>query len=137
MVPIEGTALSEAALPAAQSLASKCGAKLSLVRVVRWAVQAYPYTLPDAYLPQLDEELEASAKAYLRRKQEEAKGVDVNAFVVRGAIADGLLDFVDKEAVDLIVMTTHARGGLARAALGSVADRVLQGPAPVLLIRPE
>jgi nucleotide-binding universal stress UspA family protein len=34
-------------------------------------------------------------------------------------------------------MTTHARGGFARAALGSTADRLLQGKAPVLLVRPE
>jgi len=136
MTPLDGTPLSEAALPDAMALASKLGARLSLVRVVRWAVQAYPYTLPDVYIPQVDDELEAGAKAYLRQKEAAAKSVNVSAFVVRGAIADGLLDFIDKEAVDLVVMTTHARGGLARAALGSVADRVLQGPAPVLLIRP-
>jgi nucleotide-binding universal stress UspA family protein len=136
MTPLDGTPLSEAALPDATALASKLGARLSLVRVVRWAVQAYPYTLPDAYVPQVDDELEAGAKAYLRQQEAAVKGVDVSAFVVRGAIADGLLDFIDKEAVDLVVMTTHARGGLARAALGSVADRVLQSPAPVLLIRP-
>jgi len=34
-------------------------------------------------------------------------------------------------------MTSHARAGLARAVLGSVADRMLQGHAPVLLVRPE
>jgi nucleotide-binding universal stress UspA family protein len=136
MTPLDGSPLSEAALPHAAALASKLSARLSLVRVVQWAVQAYPYTLPDAYIPQVDDELEAGAKAYLRQKEAEAKGVDVSAFVVRGAIADGLLDFIDKESADLVVMTTHARGGLARAALGSVADRLLQGPVPVLLIRP-
>ena len=61
---------------------------------------------------------------------------DVEAFVVRGAIAAGLLDFIDQHKIDLVVMTTHARKGLARAALGSVADRVLQGNAPVLLLNP-
>ena len=136
MTPLDGTPLSEAALPEAEALASKLRARLSLVRVVQWAVQAYPYTLPGAYIPQVDEELEAGAKAYLQQKEAEVKGVDVSAFVVRAAIADGLLGFIDKEAVDLVVMTTHARGGLARAALGSVADRILQGSAPVLLIRP-
>jgi len=136
MTPLDGAPLSEAALPDATVLASKLGARLSLVRIVQWAVQAYPYTLPDAYIPQVDDEIEAGATAYLRQKEADVRGIDVSAFVVRGAIADGLLDFIEKEAVDLVVMTTHARGGLARAALGSVADRVLQGLAPVLLIRP-
>jgi hypothetical protein len=32
-------------------------------------------------------------------------------------------------------MTTHGRGGMLRAALGSVTDRLLGGPAPVLIVR--
>jgi nucleotide-binding universal stress UspA family protein len=136
MIPLDGSPHSEAALPLAQSLAGATNARMSLVRGVQWAVQAYPYTLPDAYIPQVDDELEMSARAYLQRKESEIGGTDVRAFVVRGAVADGLIDFAEKEAVDIVVMSTHARSGLARAALGSVADRMLQGPAPVLLIRP-
>lgn len=137
LAPLDGSELGEAALPVATMMARKTGARLSLVRAVRWAVQAYPYTLPDAYVPQVDEELEAAAKAYLNKQQDALRGEDVSAFVVRGAIAEGLIEFIDREAVDLVVMTTHARTGLARMALGSVADRMLQGAAPVLLIRPE
>ncbi len=136
MAPLDGSPLAEAALPAATMLAEKTGARLSLVRAVRWAVQAYPYSLPDAYVPQVDEELEAGAKAYLRKQQDALKGAQTQAFVVRGAIAEGLIEFIDREGVDFVVMTTHARTGLARMALGSVADRMLQGGAPVLLIRP-
>lgn len=136
MTPIDGSDLSEKALPVARQLATAAGAKLSLVRAVRWAVQAYPYTLPDQYLPQVDEELEKGAKEYLaKQRQAQSDGLDVEAFVVRGGIADGIIDFAEEKEVDLIVMTTNARKGLARAALGSVADRVLQGPAPVLLLR--
>jgi nucleotide-binding universal stress UspA family protein len=138
MVPLDGSPLSEEALPVAQVIAKALGARLSLVRSVRWAVQAYPYSLPDAYIPQIDEEMEAGAKVYLRRMEEGLKGkVDVDAFVVRGAVADGLMDVAEKQAVDLVVMTTHARTGIARAALGSTADRMLQGLAPVMLVRPE
>lgn len=136
MVPIDGSPLSERALPVSIDLATKANARLSLVRALRWAVQAYPYTLPDAYVPQIDDELEKGAKEYLQlRKAEIPKDVKAEAFVVRGAIADGLIDFADQQHVDLVVMTTHARKGLKRAALGSVADRMLQGPAPVLLLR--
>jgi nucleotide-binding universal stress UspA family protein len=137
MVPLDGSQLSEAALAPAQQLAAKLSAKLSLVRVVNWAVQSYPYTLPDAYVPQVDQELEAGAREYLRRKESEVGPSNVSAFVIRGAVADGLMEFEEKEGVDLAVMTTHARSGLARVALGSVADRMLQGSAPVLLVRPE
>lgn len=137
MLPLDGSGLSEAAIPVAGALGKALGARVSIVRVVQWAVQAYPYTLPDTYVPQLDKELESAAKEYLRQRETQITGAQVDAFVIRGAISDGLMDFVDREAVDLVVMTTNARRGLARAALGSVADRLLQGSAPVLLIRPD
>jgi len=136
LVTLDGSSLSEAALPAATKLATALGARITLVRVVGWAVQTYPYSLPDAYIPQIDEELEAGAKAYLGRMQTEIKETPVDAFVVRGAVADGLMDVCEKQGIDLVVMTTHARGGLARAALGSTADRMLQAKVPVLLVRP-
>jgi len=137
MVPLDGSASSEKAMPVAQSVAKANSARISLVRVVQWAVQAYPYAMPDAYLPQVDQELEAGAKKYLQRQEATVKDASVDAYVVRGAVADGLLEFIDKEAVDFVVMTTHARTGLARMALGSIADRMLQSPVPVLLVRPD
>jgi nucleotide-binding universal stress UspA family protein len=138
MVPLDGSPLSEQALPLATEIGGAAKAEVSLVRVVRWAVQAYPYTLPDAYVPQLDQELEEGAKAYLRRQSDALKDkLTVDAFVIRGAVADGLLDFAEKKNVDLTVMTTHARTGIARMALGSTADRMLQGTAPVLLVPPK
>jgi nucleotide-binding universal stress UspA family protein len=138
MIPLDGSELSERALPVARSVAEAAGARLSLVRAMQWAVQAYPYTVPETYVPQIDQELEDGAKAYLRKREESLKdGSDVDAFVVRGAVADALIQFVERERVDLVVMTTHARSGIARAALGSIADRMLHGTAPVLLIPPD
>src|SRR5256714_6589492 len=90
VVPLDGSDVAEAALPVARALTSKLAARISLVRVMRWAADAYPYALPGAYLPQVDEELEAAAKAYLKRQQEALTDVPADAFVVRGAVADGL-----------------------------------------------
>lgn len=136
--PLDGSPLSETAIPTAVELASALAARLTLVRAVRWAAQAYPYTLPEAYVPQLDAELEAGARAYLDgvRAGVEAS-VPLDTAVVRGAIADSLMEFCERESVDLVVMSTHGRSGLARATLGSVADRLLHGPCPVALIRPK
>jgi nucleotide-binding universal stress UspA family protein len=136
MVPLDGSKTSEQVLPQAGRLAKKLGATAVLVRSIQWAAQAYPYTLPDTYVPQLDKELEEGAKEYLRGcKGSLGADAAVEAFVVRGPTADSLLDFAEQQHADLVVMATHARSGIARAALGSVADRMLQGPAPVLLMR--
>jgi nucleotide-binding universal stress UspA family protein len=138
MVPLDGSPLSEVAAEAGARLASAFGAKLSLVRAVRWAYQAYPYADTASYITSLDNELEAGAREYIRKHESsiDAKA-EVHGFVVRGLPADALLSFEESEEVDLVVMTTHARAGLARAALGSTAERMLQGRAPVLLLRPQ
>ena len=136
-MPLDGSPLAEKALPVAVALAVALKGRITLARSVGWAVQAYPYALPDAYIPQVDAELETGAKTYLREQEAKVKGVPVDAFVVRGGAADGLLEVTEQQHADLVVMTTHARGGFARAALGSTADRMLQAPVPVLLVRPE
>jgi nucleotide-binding universal stress UspA family protein len=133
MVPLDGSELSETALEVASQLKAATNAKVSLVRAAQWAVQAYPYTLPMQYVPELDAELEKGALAYLDRHRG-ALGQDVATHVVRGATADSLLDFVDRQKVDLVVMSTHGRSGIARVAIGSTADRLLQGASAVLLL---
>lgn len=84
----------------------------------------------------LNQELDNSAAAYLdeaRKRTERVAQTDV----LRGYPADALIQCVAKAHIDVVVMTSHARGGPARAILGSVADRMLQCSAPVLLVRPE
>ena len=47
-----------------------------------------------------------------------------------------VLDYVKRGTVDMIVMGTHGRGGVARALMGSVAEKVVRTAAcPVLTIR--
>lgn len=138
MVPLDGSELAEVALDTGVNLAVAFGAKLSLVRAVTWAVEAYPYAGVATYVPSLDSDLEKDADDYIRKCQASISAkVEANGFVIRGSVADLLLTFEEQRQVDLVVMTTHARGGIARAALGSTAERMLQGTAPVLLLRPE
>jgi len=133
-VALDGSRIAEQAVPAARAIAEAAGAELMLIECVGWAVQQYPYGLPAALAPELDDELEAAARTYLLEQRELLAPMAAQAFVVRGSTADGLIEFVDQQEIDLVVMTTHAREGAARAVLGSTADRMLQGAAPVLLI---
>ncbi len=46
-----------------------------------------------------------------------------------------IVDCAEKEAVDLIVMSSHGRSGLSRMLIGSVTDKILRGaPCPVLVV---
>jgi nucleotide-binding universal stress UspA family protein len=62
----------------------------------------------------------------------------VKARVVIGASpASTIATVADEEAVDVVAIGSHGRGGLARLVLGSVATGVLQrSKVPVLIVRP-
>jgi nucleotide-binding universal stress UspA family protein len=57
--------------------------------------------------------------------------------LVDAHIAAAIAAYAREQSIDLVVMGTHARGGLRRSALGSVAEAVIRGvTAPVLLAGP-
>lgn len=138
LLPLDGSKLAEAALPHAAHLAKQFGSELVLLRVV---VSPYAIVAPDLVLAGTDpdlRELSAHAAHYLKgiadRLQEQ--GLHVRTEVCEGPVAEAILDYVAALNIDLIVMSTHGRGGVLRWVYGSVAERVLQGSAcPVLLIR--
>jgi nucleotide-binding universal stress UspA family protein len=63
--------------------------------------------------------------------------VSVTTTLLRGPAGEQILQHMEESPADLVVMASHGRKGIVRAALGSVTDRVLHGPAPVLVLRPE
>jgi nucleotide-binding universal stress UspA family protein len=138
LVPLDGSPLAEAALRPAAELANALGAELVLAQVLRWMSQTYVYDVPGVDVAGLDRDLADTAQAYLAKlRQGLATTHHVEATVVRGLPADCLSDLVESAAIQLVVMTSHCRSGVTRALLGSVAERMLQAAAPVLLVRPE
>jgi nucleotide-binding universal stress UspA family protein len=138
LVPLDGSQLAESALQPAHELAQSLGADIVLAQALPWAGQAFSFGLPDVNVARIDRNLTEAAEAYLAQVCEALPSQpSVGTRVLHGMPADALIDLVTAESVDLVVMASHTRSGLARAALGSVADRVLQGEAPVLLVRPE
>jgi nucleotide-binding universal stress UspA family protein len=138
LVPLDGSPLAESALRPALELAEQTGASLLLAQVLRWANQAYTFGVPDIDITRIDRELTEAAEEYLARVRDGLQTErTVRLSVLRGLPADALIDLVEGENIDLVVIASHSRSGVARAMLGSVADRLLQGAAPVLLIRPE
>jgi nucleotide-binding universal stress UspA family protein len=136
LVPLDGSKFAEAALPAARTLADALAAHVILLRVQPWAATVYPYVASTTYTPAIDDALEEEARIYLQR-QVKAFSPPAEIRVARGDPAGAIIDLVKRAGVDLVVMSTHARRGLVRAALGSVADRAIQANAPVLLVKPE
>jgi nucleotide-binding universal stress UspA family protein len=139
MVPLDGSAFAETALPTAALLARRHGSGMHLVRVHQ---PPLPVVLPGGggvvHDPVLDLELEDEGRQYLLgRIDDQERWRTVTAYL-RGSVVECLSGYVRDHEIDLVVMTTHARGGMGRAVLGSVADGLVRhSVAPVLLVRPE
>ena len=79
-----------------------------------------------------------AAKRYLTTVIDrlQAQRVSAEAAIAEGAPAPEIVRYASDHGADLIAMSTHGRGGMARLVFGSVADEVLRSAAcPVLLIR--
>ena len=65
-----------------------------------------------------------------------ADGVEVSYGSALGNVASEIAEAVEREQVDLIVMGTHGRSGLAHVVLGSVTEKVVRhSKVPVLTVR--
>jgi nucleotide-binding universal stress UspA family protein len=138
LVPLDGSELAERALEPARSLVHAFGARVSLARVVQPVIMAYPYTAPVASdSAEIDERVGELAREYLEgRSNVFSATTRVDQCVLYGSAAPQLVDLAESGDVDLIVMTTHGRSGVGRAVLGSVAERMLHGKVPVILVPP-
>ena len=131
IVPLDGSAAAEAALPEAERIAVG-GAVVHLLHVV----PSLPLTVGDTSAGVM--ECHDQALSYLqslRDKLPEMHGLDL---IRSGEPADAILQVALEFNIDLIAMSTHARTGLARWFLGSVAETVVRrSQLPVLLVRPD
>lgn len=124
LVPLDGTAESALALPAARALARATGATFTLLRVVPAAADEQDKREAQRDLDGIAAELTAG-------------GQTATTVVRIGDPAQQIIEQARTDGTDLVVMQTHGRAGLARALLGSVAERVLAlTPVPLLLLRP-
>jgi nucleotide-binding universal stress UspA family protein len=139
MVPLDGSRFAEQALPLALTLARRAQARLHLVRVRPSLPLGPDGTEEEQYLVNLARQLETELPDRItHRVLTNEFGPLVYPPPPADSVADVLARYSEESDVDLVVMTTHGRGGLRRAWLGSAADAVVRLAArPVLLIRPE
>jgi nucleotide-binding universal stress UspA family protein len=139
MVPTDGSEFSRHAIPWALTVARPAGAAVHLVSVL-----GSPYVVGPAngmlVAPDLIQTLrtaEAAALEDLAGRLSIATGLSFVGAAEEGETVAALLEYAAAHTVDLVVMSTHGRGGFGRALLGSVSEGVVRkGDLPVLLIRP-
>ena len=124
LVPLDGTPESNAALPAARTMAHATGASVFLLQVLE---------SPEA------EALAKDTAEKLRRVADElaGSGLRVESAVLPGQAANEILQQVHEQGADLVIMRTRGHAGIQRAVMGSVAERLLsRSDVPIIMLRP-
>jgi nucleotide-binding universal stress UspA family protein len=138
VVPLDGSALAETALPYAEYLASRFSIPVQIVRAVHSRAE-----LPGVLARSISDEAERKAfeeiEAYLENVTGPMKprGLDASWKVLKGSAGYEIVREAKSVANTMIAMTTHGKSGLLPGVLGSTSISVLRNASvPVLVIPP-
>jgi nucleotide-binding universal stress UspA family protein len=134
LVPLDGSKMAEAALPAAVFLAKKCHAGVTLVHVIE--KNAPRAVHGQQHLRHAEEA--ASYLAFARRAFPEEVPLDCHVHEAKvDNVAESIMAHAIELNADLIVMCSHGRGRALHLFLGSIAQKVVaMGTLPVLITHP-
>jgi nucleotide-binding universal stress UspA family protein len=142
MIPLDGSPRSECAIPVASQIARTGKAKLLLAHVV--AKPEIPRRTP---LPQEDMELvnkliernHAEAQRYMKQLESRLTSSEVDlhtGLAVSDNVASSLHDMVEKNDVDLVVLSAHGYAGETKWPFGNiVANFTCFGTTPLLVVQ--
>jgi nucleotide-binding universal stress UspA family protein len=143
LVPLDGSALAERALPIACDIARRAGGAVQVVRA-HVPIAVVGATAEGAIFSQdmlaADDALRQRAQKYadeVATKYAAEWGLRVTPVCEDGSPAGLITDIADRSDADLIVMTTHGAGGFTPDWLGSVADSVIRHSHRPVLALPE
>jgi nucleotide-binding universal stress UspA family protein len=136
MLPIDFSPSSEAALVMASDLAHHFRAELYLLNVIPFFPTA---TMPD-FIP--EESFLQDARAAVERKLAnchkalEARGVkSASSIEVGNDVAGNIIEAIEREHIDMVVISTHGISGWHPLVFGSIAEKVVKlVQCPLLLL---
>lgn len=141
MVPTDGSGFDREAIRVALRIAGKSGAKVRLVRVVSSAKllgTATPFDGVELSLEALQTERN-TAQSDLEALAAECmstSNANIGVDLLDGPIAEILEGYAQRNKFDLIVISSHGRGGMSRLSLGSVTDSLIRHTQiPVLVVK--
>jgi nucleotide-binding universal stress UspA family protein len=135
LLPLDGSALAEQALPHAIVQAERCQAELVLLKVLE-LLQIHGLARPS--IEWVKKQTTTLAHEYLERVAAKVKehGIPVQVATTDGHPPVAIVGFAEANEVDLIVMSTRGHSGFGRWLMSSMADRVVcEASVPVLLVR--
>jgi nucleotide-binding universal stress UspA family protein len=136
LVPTDASPFAEQALPHAAALAKAANARLFLVMIHEMLPLGERLTLGSDLVESQFRESEEEYLESLARQVASSAGAEPDVALLTGTVVTELTRFASRKRIDLIVMSTHGRGGFSRAWMGSVADSLIRrARVPILLVR--
>ena len=141
VVPTDGSAWSERAIPYAVDFARIGGGEVILLHIFTPPMHEFVDSLAIAGEYELANRIREEIKQHLLglRNEVRAENVDCRLHIIDAVgVGQNIIEYVEQEKADMVVMTTHGHSGLARLVFGSVANKVMHDiNVPVLVIRPD
>jgi len=141
LVPTDFSEFSQCALRYGCELAQRFSAQLHLLNVVEEIYPLIPdpgmtFPPPDTYVLETQE---VAKKQIQTLPPDDLRGsLSIIREVVTGVPFVEIVRYARENEIDMIVIGTHGRTGLAHVLMGSVADKIVRkSSCPVLTVRPE
>ncbi|MFC1909495.1 universal stress protein [Chloroflexota bacterium] len=146
VVPLDGSAVGEAALPFVEDLVLKMspevGVEVVLIQVLSMIAPGIIFgeeTSQVSFTPEEMRQQTGRAMSYLDKTADvlRGKGITVTVHVAIGDSSEEIVKYAEEINAYLIAMSTHGRSGLSRWAFGSITHKVLRqkGSVPIVMIK--
>ncbi len=141
VVPLDGSPLSEAAVPVALDIAESCSSEVVFIRAVRFPYYGISgpgieYLAGDYGIAEQRREALDYLDKFVRLA--EVKHLKARARSATGNPAFRIIEEAEALQGSMIVMSTHGAGGFKRWVIGSVTDKVVRSSGvPVLVLQPK
>ena len=119
-------------------MANRFGAQIYAIHVLEPIIlPPFPgESLPESFVFEREERAKRELKQWITKILTPISGIE--SALLQGSPSIEIIRYAQGQGIDLIVMGTHGRTGLAHALIGSVAEKVVRkAPCPVLTVCPE
>ncbi|ELY40673.1 universal stress protein [Natronorubrum sulfidifaciens] len=138
LIPTDGSDPAEAAARRGFDLAAQCDAAVDVLSVADDTIATGAGYSGDSQSIRKRLREQATARATALRDDATDCGLEATAVTREGIPSKEIVDYADEHAMDAIAIGTSGRGGVSRAVVGSVADKVVRtASVPVVTINPE
>jgi nucleotide-binding universal stress UspA family protein len=138
LLPLDGSEMSEQALRYAVQIAENFQAQLTILRVMVPLAKSYRGgSASISVIESAENEIRNIILEYLKDLEAkiEMRNIPVRTVLREGNPSQQILQFIDKNKIDLVVMSTRGETGVTRWLLGSVTDHVVRGAdVPVVVV---